>query len=60
MGRPFLFRSMDEGTTWQEVLKWPYGWQISDMVNDIVFDPHDGDPLFVCMNDSVDLLLLKY
>ncbi len=50
MGRPLLYRSTDQGNTWQEVLKWPYGWQVSDMVNDIVFEPRQGQILYICMN----------
>jgi len=50
MGRPLLYRSTDQGTTWQEILKWPYDPDVSDMVNDIVFEPHQGQILYICMN----------
>jgi hypothetical protein len=53
MGRPLLYRSIDQGTIWQEILKWPYDAEVSDMVNDIVFEPYDGQPLYVCMNHFI-------
>ena len=45
--------SIDQGTIWQEILKWPYDAEVSDMVNDIVFEPYDGQPLYVCMNHFI-------
>ncbi len=53
MSRPLLYRSTDQGTTWQEVLKWPYNYEVSDMVNDIVFEPHHGQILYICMNHFI-------
>jgi hypothetical protein len=53
MGRPLLYRSIDQGTSWQEILKWPYNPEVSDMVNDIVFEPHQGQLLYICMNHFI-------
>ncbi|MDZ7319991.1 MAG: hypothetical protein ONB11_12595 [candidate division KSB1 bacterium] len=52
-GLPLLYNSTDQGTTWQEMLRWPYYPDVQDMVNDIVFNPYHGKPLYVCMNHFI-------
>ncbi|MFQ5652719.1 MAG: WD40/YVTN/BNR-like repeat-containing protein [bacterium] len=53
-GLPLLYRSMDTGLIWQEVLKHPHDpFLFPDDANDIAFDARNDETVYVCLNKTL-------